>query len=299
MPKKMKRVAGEKLPLPAYGGGVGVGVYGDAKTKKKHLALLQDYQDLQKETDDMRSKLDAAKQRKLRLVAEVRFLRQRYKYLSKLKSLNRPQDLPLNLEKQHNASAKGRISRKREAAQFKLPPLPKPKPRGKMSGKETAMRDIAPTIDLNRRQMLGGRKEISERNFRKRIPGGKEIAVLNSEPVINWNQSQKVHVATDTAFASRAPIFDLNQDTSLSAKETSFRSRAPTFDLNEISTEEEEIQNSREPLKFEGPKVGSTGGGNDEQPNDLKLSVCRNAGEGSSRMGKRKISWQDPVALRV
>lgn len=38
---------------------------------------------------------------------------------------------------------------------------------------------------------------------------------------------------------------------------------------------------------------------NEEQQNDLKLSICRNAGEGSSRAGKRKISWQDPVALRV
>ena len=37
-----------------------------------------------------------------------------------------------------------------------------------------------------------------------------------------------------------------------------------------------------------------------EQHNDLKLSMCRNVGDGStSRSGKRKISWQDPVALRV
>lgn len=38
---------------------------------------------------------------------------------------------------------------------------------------------------------------------------------------------------------------------------------------------------------------------NDEEQNDLKLSICRSTGEGSSRGGKRKISWQDPVALRV
>ncbi|MFS7947352.1 hypothetical protein Hanom_Chr06g00547321 [Helianthus anomalus] len=37
-----------------------------------------------------------------------------------------------------------------------------------------------------------------------------------------------------------------------------------------------------------------------EQQNDLMLSVCRNVGDGSTdRSGKRKISWQDPVALRV
>lgn len=38
---------------------------------------------------------------------------------------------------------------------------------------------------------------------------------------------------------------------------------------------------------------------NEEQHNDIKLSVCRNLGEGSSRVGKRKITWQDQVALRV
>lgn len=37
----------------------------------------------------------------------------------------------------------------------------------------------------------------------------------------------------------------------------------------------------------------------DEGQNEMMLSVCRNAGQGQSRVGKRKISWQDPVALRV
>ncbi len=40
-------------------------------------------------------------------------------------------------------------------------------------------------------------------------------------------------------------------------------------------------------------------GGSDEQHNDMKLSICRNIGSGSNRAGKRKISWQDQVALRV
>ena len=44
MSKKSKRVAGE-TSLPPYGGG---GVYEDPKTRLKHQALLQDYQDLQK-----------------------------------------------------------------------------------------------------------------------------------------------------------------------------------------------------------------------------------------------------------
>lgn len=66
--------------------------------------------------------------------------------------------------------------------------------------------------------------------------------------------------------------------------------------------EEEEVQNDYELMtKFEEPKKGGLmKAGNEDQTNtDMKLSLCRNAGEGSSRIGKRKISWQDPVALRV
>lgn len=40
-------------------------------------------------------------------------------------------------------------------------------------------------------------------------------------------------------------------------------------------------------------------GGNDDQHNEMKLSACRNIGNGPARAGKRKISWQDQVALRV
>lgn len=307
MSKKVKRIAGETSFSP-YGGGV----YEDPKTRLKRQALLQDYQDLQKDTDDLRNKLDAAKQRKLRLMAEVRFLRRRYKNLLKMKSSNRLQEQPLNLEKQHNLNGKGRISQKRENALFKLPPLPKPKPKGKMhSGKEAAMRNIAPILDSNRRQTLDSGKEanlcsstpVSELNVRKRIVSGTDAAVPNSEVAINLNKIQKMQVANDTtAFASRRQLFDLNQDTSLinstslGDRDATLCGRAPTFDLNEISTEEEEPQNDYEPSNEE-TKVSLMRGGNEE--NDLKLSVCRNVGEGSSRIGKRKISWQDPVALRV
>lgn len=33
--------------------------------------------------------------------------------------------------------------------------------------------------------------------------------------------------------------------------------------------------------------------------NELKLSICRDVGTSGNRVGKRKISWQDQVALRV
>lgn len=62
---------------------------------------------------------------------------------------------------------------------------------------------------------------------------------------------------------------------------------------------EEEPQANSEPVNFEEPTRGLIQNMNDDQHRDLKLSICRNVGEGTSRVEKRKISWQDPVALRV
>lgn len=61
------------------------------------------------------------------------------------------------------------------------------------------------------------------------------------------------------------------------------------------------MQENCEEMRIEEPKLSSVRGGvaNDDQHNDIKLSVCRNIGNGSSQAGKRKISWQDQVALRV
>lgn len=37
----------------------------------------------------------------------------------------------------------------------------------------------------------------------------------------------------------------------------------------------------------------------DDVANDLKPLICRDVGGGSNRVVKRKITWQDQVALRV
>lgn len=66
-----------------------------------------------------------------------------------------------------------------------------------------------------------------------------------------------------------------------------------------MQTEEEELLGSTEPLRIEEPKRMTQRGVSEEQHNDIKLSVCRNVGNGSNRTVKRKISWQDQVALRV
>ncbi|KAJ0681499.1 hypothetical protein HanPI659440_Chr16g0636671 [Helianthus annuus] len=77
----------------------------------------------------------------------------------------------------------------------------------------------------------------------------------------------------------------VQKENGVSGEKPLVQARAPIFDLNQISMEE--VQES-----FDDQRK--------EQQNDLMLSVCRNVGDGSTnRSGKRKISWQDPVALRV
>lgn len=70
-------------------------------------------------------------------------------------------------------------------------------------------------------------------------------------------------------------------------------------DATSRQQEEEELQFSGEPWRKDELKKSLARGGSDEQHNDMKLSACRNVGNGANRTGKRKISWQDQVALRV
>ncbi|KAI3446730.1 hypothetical protein Pfo_003395 [Paulownia fortunei] len=301
MSKKSKGVVLDSTPP------YGVGVYEDAKARLKHQTLMQDYQELQKEVDVMRSKLEAGKQRKMMLAAEVRFLRRRYEYFVKTKTGNSSEKKklvqPPNLLKQTKHTME--FSRK-EASQRRLPAIPEPKPKKKhYIGKEVAPHIASPVRQLRRKILNGGKEAtqhsltlISDLNHKGRIDIRKKTLSRNPTPVLDLNQKERTH-ANDTALRITNVAFDLNQDNSPSGKEMSLPGRAPIFDLNEISTGDEDFQSNVEAVKFEEVKKSLMRGPNDEVQSDLMLSVCRNAGEGPSRVGKRKISWQDPVALRV
>ncbi|KAL0345839.1 UNVERIFIED_CONTAM: hypothetical protein Sradi_4415200 [Sesamum radiatum] len=261
MPRKSKGVVLESTPP------FGVGGYDDAKARMKHQALMQEYQELQREVDFMRSKLQAGKQRKRVLTAEVRFLRRRYECFVKTKTLN-----SIQKEKLAQPTDLAQSKSRKEAGHCRLPPVPKSKSKKKHCiGKEVAPR----------------RADI------------RKILAWNMTPVLDLNQKERMHGANETALKNTIVGFDLNWDNSLCPKEASLPSRAPVFDLNEISTGEEDIQSNHEAMVSEEVKKGLIRRPSDEMRNDLKLSICRNAGEGPSRVGKRKISWQDPVALRV
>ncbi|XP_009792404.1 uncharacterized protein LOC107809538 isoform X1 [Nicotiana tabacum] len=300
MSKKMKRVA---LDSSKYV------VFEDAKARLKHQTLFQDFQELHKETSDMRDKLEDAKMRKQRLLAEIHYLRRRHKYLLRMKS-SHPEEqeraaLPNPVLYCKNGM-KDRLPSKKEARLYKLPPLPLPKQKGKMHvAKEAAPLKTLPDIFMSHKQTLCIGKDdvlhstVSSLNHKSRVYSGKEVPFRKAVPAFDLNQNDRSFTGNGSVSRSTAPIFDLNQETLHGGKDVTLPSRAPVIDLNEISMGEEEPQANTEPMMFEDPKRGLIRNLNDDQPSDLKLSICRNLGEGTSRVEKRKISWQDPVALRV
>ncbi|XP_068648555.1 uncharacterized protein [Aristolochia californica] len=194
MTKKMKRVGMESSPSYA--------VVEEAKHRFKLQSLMQDFGELYKETDDLKKKLQKAKQKKMTLLAEVRFLRRRYKHLMRNSS---QKTLAENFVQQ----SKAEIPRE---------PLTSVKER-KHKEKESAKHNLLPTL----------------------------------------------------------------------------------LDLNEVSNPREEngeFQVVWEPLRMD-KKLKRCSVEGETLANDLNLSICRDVGNGSSRNGKRKIRWQDQVALRV
>ncbi|KAI9125811.1 hypothetical protein K1719_003229 [Acacia pycnantha] len=263
--KKMKGVIPMESPYASYE---------DHKARFRHQSLLQDYEELLMETDDTRRKLEIMKQKKLILSSEVRFLKRRYQYLMQ-NPLPKPQP-------------------KQDVSQFQkvktLAQLQKGKSR-------------APAATSKGRNY--GKKDLALRppvppysNPKERIPNGVEVTLQKPAPVFDLNQNAtRTYSGKDSSLHGSAPMLDLNQmDRIHSGKEASKKSITPFFDLNQISREEEEMEGSVEPMKIEEPKKSTLRMLSDD---DIKLSVCRNVGDGSNRAGKRKITWQDQVALRV
>lgn len=94
-------------------------------------------------------------------------------------------------------------------------------------------------------------------------------------------------------------------------RDANLPSTAPVLDLNQIANdEEEEIQGQdafepvrKTPVKMEKNQMRFLVNKSGKPPlpprqKDMKLTVCRDIRKGS-KTGKRKISLQDPVALRV
>ncbi|XP_057753317.1 uncharacterized protein LOC130972973 [Arachis stenosperma] len=260
----MKKMKGVVVPMESSR----YDVFQDQRTRLRHQSLLQDYEDLQKDTEAMKRKLEATKQKKLILSAEVRFLRKRYKYLLKNPS-PKPQQKQVVLQTQK--------------VKMQAPVIPKGR-------------------NYNRKESTLRLANASPMNPKERVSNGVEVSLPKACHVFDLNQNARTLSRKVASFhaPATAPVLDLNhKDRIHNGKEASKKNMTPFFDLNQISREEEELQDNSEPMIIEEPKRSTQRVVGDEQQNDIMLSACRNIGDGSNRTGKRKISWQDQVALRV
>ncbi|KAL8149626.1 uncharacterized protein LOC141708852 [Apium graveolens] len=275
---------------------VAYGSYGDAKTMSKIQSLSQDYQDLQKEVESSRNKLENMKQRKGTLRAELRFLRRRYRQLigSKYMTQQRGKELVQqhSLEEQRKIVVKVKNPSKKEAALRGVPPVFKPNRIKLYSGNETSLQNTILNTDPIRKGKHHSGMNATRFNPTtsklnpKALYKGKEVAPHQSPiAMIDLNKQEKADNANGLAATMHTPasVLDLTES---DANQPTDQSRAPVFDLNQRLVEEEEYQDNCEMER-------------QDKLSDLKLSLCRNVGDSSNRVVKRKISWQDPVALRV
>lgn len=253
----------------------------DAGSRFRYQSLHQDYRLLMKKMDSTRKHLEKMKQKKLILLAEVHFLRRRYAHLLK----NQVPSLPLVQETAQSQkweapkrciTEKGKKNGGKQAAS--QPPVPGygiSKKERIYNGKQAAWRPPVPSFEVNQKGGSYSGKDVAE--LQQPVCTGKEATLLrNASPILDLNQ---------------------NDDRVYSGKEATPPNRFRAFDLNQISREEEELQADPELAIMESP--ANLMRGSDEQYADMKLSVCRNVGTNSSGAGKRKISWEDPVVLRV
>ncbi|KAJ0266837.1 hypothetical protein HA466_0007650 [Hirschfeldia incana] len=196
----------------------------DPKVRLRHHSLMQDYQELHMDTEAIRKKLQIMRERKATLVAEVRFLRRRYKHLR--------QDQPVM---QPTVANKGRV---------------------RSNGAKKSKTQVSPPNKSSEAET-------------------KHVSL----PDLNHSANE-----TKTSFEKRVPLFDLNQKIS-----------------GEEEEEEREAKNNERARVEEGSsckRTSSIENMQQQQHKEMKLSYCRNGGNGSN---KRNVSWQDPVAaaLRV
>lgn len=180
----------------------------EARARFKYCCLLQDYQELLKETKEKRERLEKMLQKKSHLLVEVKFLRQKFQQLSTT------QTAQMNLKKQSHR-------------------LPTP----------------SACIIQPHNPLLQTELPLNTRNQKL-----KQILIPTSPALLDLNQ-----------------VF------------------LPAGEEMERFNVEERLLNASRLSRF------SREGG----ANDSMFSICRDRRIGSNRAGKRKVSWQDQLTLRV
>ncbi|XP_038712392.1 uncharacterized protein LOC120006428 isoform X2 [Tripterygium wilfordii] len=223
----------------------------------------------------------------------ARFLRQRYKHLMQNQSQSSlpERECPESSEiRSRNVAIKSSRNGKKAALPPPVPPFDlnrkgKPYIERQATLKNPALRPPVPPFDLNKKG-----KTYVER----------QATFKNPASSFDLSQKHKSYGAKEVALQDSRSIIDLNEKERIeSGKEAAVRNATPVFDLNQILIDEEELHGNRQPLRAEELKKSSIRAGSDEQYSETMLSACRNIGNGPSKSGKRKISWQDQLALRV
>ncbi|KAI4380516.1 hypothetical protein MLD38_006695 [Melastoma candidum] len=246
----------------------------DPRIRFRHQGLLQDYRDLLKETDATRKKIEILKQRKLTLLTEVQFLRRRYQNFVDNR-ISKP------LQSRHTVNPKKTTKRK------------DPGTKAPVSGSIATKKQKPSNM---RRQAVppANSKE-------KKISKKDDVSLYSSSMSVDLDQIDILDSRREVASMKSHPAYELPQKQMLFWEaDANLRNPVPVFDLNQISAEE--LQTSSDQPRIEAAyKVLSGGNGINDHRNEINLGVPRNRTnmKGHNKVEKRRISWQDQVALRV
>ncbi|KAF6162472.1 hypothetical protein GIB67_026310 [Kingdonia uniflora] len=292
MSKKMK--TGGVHPSNFYDG-EDVGV-----PRSKHQRLLEDYTGLHKETEAMKMKLQRENRRRLTLDAELRFLRRRYKQLMTIQFAKTPSEP--NFARNKILSMQRETPSQQNLVRNRIPTI-----HGEPLLEQSLARSRTPVIH---------RETPFEQSLaRNRVPAIetilKQSLARNKDPVMDREAQLKQVIARNKspAIHSESVGVERNQGEVEAVLPNPHR----VLDLNLMSNEDEieEIQMLPVPPRTQKNSKKFYGARGDRHlpplpplpplpsSSDMKLLVCRDNGKIMNPPEKRKISWQDPVALRV
>ncbi|CAH8352883.1 unnamed protein product [Eruca vesicaria subsp. sativa] len=144
------------------------------------------------------------------------------------------------------------------------------------------------TLDTSSPGML----RLSESGYSKVPSKRKKNSTMDEKEALSLDKKNPKRSRGNEVLTNSIPLPDLNGDGSTF--------KVPGFDLNQISREEEEPEASGGQVIAQATKKAMLGNGNDDVHCEMKLPICRDVEKELNRAAvKRKVSWQDPVALSV
>ncbi|CAF1892483.1 hypothetical protein Bca4012_048668 [Brassica carinata] len=138
----------------------------DPKVRFRHHSLLQDYQELHMDTEAMRKRLETMQERKATLMAEVRFLRRRYRHLRQDQPVKKVRGRSNGGKKSKTQLVRVEVSpNKTSGAETKHVSLPDLNHSGEAHHDETKTKKV-PLFDLNQ---ISGEEEEEMNNSEERM----------------------------------------------------------------------------------------------------------------------------------